>query len=155
MKLRQHTFSNKFMSLKGVPDSAPSAAKPACKHIGSRFLRINCTKKIINTIIETCLRESNSAQNFIVFLLKLSRKNGQALSWLRVSMRLWPCLWIGKIQSKQPQSTVREHRSSIFLAIEEFPTILDNVKPTFLSLCSSIQLLIALCSESIQALCIK
>lgn len=67
MKLRQHTFSNKFMSLKGVPDSAPSAANPACKHICSKFSRISCTKKIINMIIETCLKKVTQHELLLYF----------------------------------------------------------------------------------------
>lgn len=75
MKLRQHTFSNKFMSLKGVPDSAPSAANPACKHICSKFLRISM-------VIEM-FKESNTA-HFYCISFQLGRKNSQCVSCTRV-----------------------------------------------------------------------
>lgn len=57
------------MSLKGVPDSAPSAANPACKHNGSKFLRIKLYQENNKYDHWKLFKESNSAQTVIVFLL--------------------------------------------------------------------------------------
>lgn len=84
MKLRQRTFSNKFMSLKGVPDSAPSAANPACKHKqnGNKFVRKSCSKKKIQSL----KRLKKVTACFYFISSRLGRKNSQAVS--RVSIKL-------------------------------------------------------------------
>lgn len=67
VKLRQHTFSNKLMSLKGVPDSAPSAANPACNHICRKLFKLSCIEEIINMVIEPHLKKVARHKNVLYF----------------------------------------------------------------------------------------
>lgn len=127
------------MSLKGVPDSAPSAANPACKHIGNKFVRKSCSKKIISMIIEM-FKESNTAHFY--FTSRLGRKNSQAVS--RVSIRWWSCLWSEQFWSKQPQCKIRQDCSSIFPTKKVLLRVINNLNLEFLHSSSSIQLLTAL-----------